>query len=241
MMVLSSGTYVIAVLFLLLVDVLFLGIVYEYSRTLNTKPLVEPFFRIFWLPTLFIVPLLTMKTFAESRRLGTLEPLMATLVRPWQVVVSKFLSTYSFYMILWSGALVLPFLLNFVLASEAQSYFILSFETLVGGYCFIAIVGAFYVALGIFASSLTRSQVTASMLTFSLLFAVLIGGRFLLEAPLLSEPQLSLFRDYSEYLQTFSHLDDFMEGVIDTRPVVLYLSSAFVILGITSWVIEAKA
>src|SRR5437588_10176348 len=67
----------------------------------------------FWLVFLFIPPLLTMRLFAEERSTGTLEMLMTAPVRDWQVVLTKFLACYAFYVLLWLPTLVyLPVLLN---------------------------------------------------------------------------------------------------------------------------------
>src|SRR5437588_1892282 len=67
----------------------------------------------FWLVYLFIPPLLTMRLFAEERSTGTLEMLMTTPLRDWQVVLSKFVACFGFYVLLWLPTLVyLPILLD---------------------------------------------------------------------------------------------------------------------------------
>src|SRR5262249_26051461 len=67
----------------------------------------------FWLVFLFIPPLLTMRLFAEERRTGTLEMLMEAPLRDWQVVLSKYLACFAFYVVLWLPTLAyLPMLLN---------------------------------------------------------------------------------------------------------------------------------
>src|SRR5438874_12678944 len=67
----------------------------------------------FWLVYLFIPPLLTMRLFAEERSTGTLEMLMTTPLRDWQVVLTKFVACFGFYVLLWVPTLVyLPVLLD---------------------------------------------------------------------------------------------------------------------------------
>src|SRR5438094_2509124 len=67
----------------------------------------------FWLAYLFIPPLLTMRLFAEERSTGTLEMLMTTPLRDWQVVLSKYLACFAFYIVLWVPTLAyLPVLLD---------------------------------------------------------------------------------------------------------------------------------
>jgi ABC-type transport system involved in multi-copper enzyme maturation permease subunit len=67
----------------------------------------------FWLVFLFIPPLLTMRLFAEERSTGTLETLLTAPLRDWQVVLSKYLACFGFYVLLWLPTLVyLPVLLD---------------------------------------------------------------------------------------------------------------------------------
>ena len=74
----SPSTYIAAVLFLLVMGFIFTGILDAYSKTPQETPPAVVFFQLFWLPVFFMVPLLTMKCFAEERRLGTIETLLTT-------------------------------------------------------------------------------------------------------------------------------------------------------------------
>lgn len=237
----STTTYVVGVFFLLLMGALFLTIVQEFSQIPQNVSLMEPFFQVFWMPVLFIVPLLTMKSIAEERRLCTLETLMTTSVSSWAIVLSKFLSIYFVYMLLWLLTCLFPFILTWVLGAEVIDLRVLDSAVLLGGLSFVAITGLFYIALGIFASSLTRSQLTAGILSFSFLFAVIVGGRFLAEVPFLSGSWEGPIEGSLEYFQTFIHLEDFTRGVLDSRPFFLYLSGALLALGVTGLIVEAKS
>lgn len=72
---------------------------------------------MFWMPVLFVVPLLAMKSIAEERRLCTLETLMTTSVSSWAIVLSKFLSIYFVCMLLWLLTCLFPFILTWVLGA----------------------------------------------------------------------------------------------------------------------------
>lgn len=237
----STTTYVVGVFFLLLMGALFLTIVQEFSQIPQNVPLMEPFFQVFWMPVLFIVPLLTMKSIAEERRLCTLETLMTTSVSPWAIVMSKFLSIYFVYMFLWLLTCLFPCILERVLGAGMADLRAFDSAVLLGGLLFIAITGLFFIALGVFASSLTRSQLTAGIFSFSFLFAVIVGGRFLAEVPFLNGSWVGPIEGSLEYFQTFVHLEDFTRGVIDSRPFFLYISGAVLTLGITGLIVEAKS
>jgi ABC-2 type transport system permease protein len=113
---------------------------------------------------------------------------------------------------------------------------------LVGGYLFIAVSGLLYVAFGVFASSLTRSQaVSRASSAGSLLIALTIGPGYLSSstAPELRDPAAGSSRP-STTLQVFQHVDDFTHGVVDTRQTFFYLSGAALALIFSMLGVEAK-
>ena len=108
---------------------------------------------------------------------------------------------------------------------------------LVGGYLFIAVSGLFFVALGVFASSLTRNQSVAGILGCVLLGGLILGGRALGDAAWLSRDTLAPLKAAVEHAQVFAHRDDFTRGVVDARQLLFYLSGTalaliFSILGV---------
>src|SRR5690606_6988787 len=133
-----------------------------------------------------------------------LETLMTTPVSVGAVVASKFLAAYLFYCLLWFITLIFPLLANQMLASPALTPRLLDKTTLIGGFSFVAITGMLFIAIGIFSSSLTRSQLVAGMLCFGILFIVLVGPLTLTTLPgnwlegvrePLSALQVTRFRD----------------------------------------------
>lgn len=237
----SPATYIAAVLFLSLMGFMYLFIVESYGQTPQENLSSTELFRIFWIPVFFVVPLLTMKSIAEERRLGTLETLLTTPVTPIAIVFSKFLSAYTFYMLIWLITLAYPLIIQCLLNHSSLYQTLTDQASLIGGISFIALSGTLYLSLGIFTSSLTRNQLTSGMLSFTLLFIMLVGGRILSETPFFENSWIKSLSFNSDYFQTFQHLEDFSRGIIDTRPFFLYIGNSLIILGLTSLIIEKKA
>src|SRR5207248_1966284 len=121
----------------------------------------------FWLIFWVIPPLLTMRLFAEERSTGTLEMLMTAPVRDTQVVVSKFLACFLFYVLLWIPTLVYLWVLLDVHTGDSSSRwpFGIAFGVdpwpAVTSYIGILLAGAMFLAIGLWVSSLVRSQMVA--------------------------------------------------------------------------------
>lgn len=234
----SPFTYTAGVLFLLLMGYLYFRIIEDFTRQVQTLLPSEMFFSIFWLPALFTVPLLTMRSMAEERRLGTLETLLSTPITATSVVLAKFFAAYVFYLVLWAGTALFPLITGLVVDDSSVRTYLLAPGPLLGGGLFIALSGLLFIAVGVFASSLTRSQLVAGMLCFSILFILIVG------LPGLRDQADTLELWVAEplgYLQVFSHVEDFTRGVFDTRPVFFYLTLTFLMLGLSTLVVEAKA
>lgn len=241
MLAISPPSYIAGILFLLLMGLFYLLILIVSSETpQDTLPSTE-FFNIFWVPVFFLVPLLTMKSIAEERRLGTWEALRSTPVNTATIVFSKFLGAYAFYLFLWSLTLFFPLITSLVIPSLQSNGQLFNSASLIGGYSFIAISGFLYIALGILASSLTRSQLVAGMLSFCFLFLFILGGKLLLETPLIGDQETLLIAEFKDYCQSFKQLSDFSRGIIDTRPFIFYLCNGLFALGITTVLMDKKA
>lgn len=236
MLLVTPATYIAATLFLLVMGFIFAGILESFASAPQEGSPAVVFFQLFWLPVFFMVPLLTMKCLAEERRLGTLETLLTTPVTTPQVVLAKFFAAYALYLALWAATSGFFYILTRFAGQSAP----LDLGPLLGGYLFIVVSGAFFVALGVLASSVTRNQAVAGILAFVLLLALVIGTRFASTLELLKLDSMATARTAIDYMQTFTHLEDFTRGVVDTRQVLYYLSGATLslILGILG--VEAK-
>lgn len=236
-LLIAPGSWAASVLFLLVMGSLYFLIIELYSDTPHDAPPMEVFFQWFWIPVFFLVPLLTMRSIAEERRLGTLESLMTTPITPGALILAKFTAAYLFYLGLWALTLAFPFLTQFSLGRADIGPSLLDSGVLIGGNLFIALSGLLFIAVGIFSSALTRSQLVAGLLTFSILFIIIVGLPALQDQ--LTDTEAWLSRPL-EYLQVFNHLQDFARGVIDTRPFFYYGSLTALVLGMATLVVEAR-
>lgn len=240
MLLISPPTYIAAVLFLLLMGFLYWAILRGMvSAPEEDLPIVQ-FLNIFWIPVFFVVPLLTMRSIAEERDTGTLETLMTTPTSSITMVLSKFLGAYCFYMLLWILTLSFPLITSRFFPGISSSGHLLAPEPIIGGFVFLALSGIFFISIGIFASSVTRSQLVAAMFSFTAIFVAIVGGQQLgniarngLELPFGINGLIN-------YLQVFNHLEDFSSGVIDTRPFFYYTSTGVFFLGLATLMTEAR-
>jgi ABC-2 type transport system permease protein len=232
----SASTYIAAVLFLLVMAFFFIGILDLYTRVPQEAPPATLFFQTFFIPVWFMIPLLTMRSIAEERRLGTLETLLTTSVSTTEVVLAKFSASYFFYMLLWLSTLGF----SYILQHYAKDPRLLDPGPLVGGYLFIAVSGLLYIAVGIFTSSLTRSQAVAAIISCVILIGLTIGLNYLSAAPLFNGHAFAHLKPAAESLNVFRHLEDFTHGVIDTRQIIFYFSGATLALIFSILGVEAK-
>lgn len=232
----NPSTYVAAVLFLGVMGFIFAGILDAYSRTPQETPPAAVFFQLFWIPVFFMVPLLTMKCLAEERRLGTLETLLTTPVTTTEVVLGKFGAAYILYLLLWGSTLGFHYVL-FYYARDAR---FLDAGPLIGGYTFIALSGLLFIAVGVLASAVTRSQAVAGILSFTFLLGLIGGLSYVSELSVLSQDFLAPLRTTLEGLRIPGHVEDFTHGIVDTRQVFFYLTGCILALLFSILGVEAK-
>ena len=238
----SPATYVAGTVFLALMGGLYwLALQRASVGSLGDALPAEGFFQLFFVPLLILVPLITMRSFAEERRTGTLGALMTTPTGALPIVLGKFFAAYALYLFLWGLALGFPISAWFMLKDLYPDPRLLAAGSLAGGAIFVALSGLLYVAVGILASSLTRSMLVAGLLTSCGLFILVVSGGVLQLLPLENYEALSGMNDIIEYLSVFRHLENFSRGLIDTRPLFLFGSGAVLALGLTAISIESKA
>lgn len=232
----APATYIAAFLFLIVMGSLFQWVIETYNQSAQeTIPWVI-FFQLFWLPVFFMVPLLTMKSFSEEKRLGTLENLMTTPVGTGEIVLAKFFSAYFLYVLLWSVTIGF----NYILFHFTQDPRIIETGPLLGGFIFSALSGLLFVATGIFASTVTRSQLVAGILSFTLLFGLIVGSRYLSELTQLETEHSATLRNWIDTLQIFQHAEDLSRGVVDSRAVCFYVFAGALMLTFSTLVVRSK-
>lgn len=195
----------------------------------------------FWFYFLFMFPLITMRSFAEEERMGTLEGLLTAPVTTAQVVLGKYAAALTFYTLLWLPMLLYPWLSDLAnlwteirfgdIPSMSLEYRLADW---LGTYLILFLVGSWFLALGILCSALTRSQIIAGIVTTGLLITYYFLGR----VPALwgEFPAAPLFH----YISCHEQIDTFSRGLIDTRPVVLYLSLTVLTLALTQRIVDYR-
>jgi ABC-2 type transport system permease protein len=188
----------------------------------------------FWLVFLFIPPLLTMRLLAEERSSGTLEMLLTAPVRDWQVVLSKYLACLLFYLFLWLPTLTyVPILLDLDWKHWQAG---VDPGPLLSSYLGIALAGAMFLALGLFISSLVRSQLVAALIALACSLPFLVAGFWRPEMDTGSLGYRLLF-----FLTVPLHFErNFTRGVVDSRQLVLYLSVTLFCLFLTVRSLESR-
>jgi ABC-2 type transport system permease protein len=175
---------------------------------------------------------MTIRTFALEKFSGTYETLMTSPVSDLQVVLAKFWGALLFYAVTWVPLLV------YLLIVRRYSDDPASFDARVVTSTFLGIllIGAVFMALGCFASALTRSQSVAAMLTYALGLTIFLLS---LRALVAGAPTSWSVKLYSHIAMT-QHVEDFARGAIDTRSVVYYLSLTVLFLFLTWKVVESR-
>ena len=177
----------------------------------------------FWFAVLLISPLLTMRTFSEEKRTGSIEFLLTAPVTDAQVVGAKFLGAWLAYVQLWALTAVYFLLLRTLTPFD--------WGPVLTGYLGTWLLGTVLIAIGVLTSSLTRNQVIAAVLAFVLILLLFSIG--ILDV-FVRDPETSRLIRYCSLME---HLREFSKGTLDTRPAAFYLSLTAVCLFLTGRVI----
>jgi ABC-2 type transport system permease protein len=187
---------------------------------------LQGFFSNLIVVMLFIAPIITMRLVVEERSQGTLEMLFTSPITEWQVAVGKFLGAWGFIGIMLLLTTHVPFFAN--------RYGSIDMGPVWGSYIALVVVGAAFVAYGLFCSAITASQVVAGFLSF--------GG--LLFSWMLAIPaQVSRENDFAAFLghlSIFTHFQGMMGGAIDTKDLIFFASVTLFFLYATVRTLESR-
>lgn len=226
---LSPLAYVILAAFLLMNGFIFTAIVNFLNSPAAPKGQALPLLftnTYFWIFNLFVVPIIAMRLFAEERKAGTLELLLTSPVTEGTVVFGKFLGALGFFLTLWLPTLAYVAILRWQTPID--------FGPVASAYLAVALIGGYFLSVGIFASTLTKNQIVAAIFTFAMLIPIFSGG--LLES-MVNDPGK---REVFAYLNLWDHMDELAKGVVDTRRIVYYLSATLFFLFLTTVSVSAK-
>ena len=226
----SPIAYVVGALFLLMH-----GWVFWLLLAVLNDPRVDPSWTMakfffggtffYWFSALITAPVLTMRTFSEEKRTGSIELLLTAPVTDTQVVLAKFLGAWLAYSTLWAFTVV-----YFLLLRTLTSF---DWGSVLTGYVGTWLLGGVFIAVGVLASSLTRNQVIAAVLSFVAMLCFFSVG--ILDV-FIHDPEASKM---IQYLNLMDHMQSFSKGLLDTRPIVLYLSLTAICLFLTGRIISS--
>jgi len=228
----SSLAYVLMSFFLLMMGGSFWMLVHVLSKGAGSASVMSELFGsiFFWIATLVIIPLITMRLFAEERSSGTLEALMTAPVREVDVVLAKFAGALTLWAGLWLPTLSYLYVLR-VFSASAPAF---DLGTIAGGYLGVFLVGACFISIGLLASILARNQIAAAMGGFAAMSLLFFSGFI---PYLLHEDR---FRRVGFYASPVSHMLDFSRGVLDSRAIGFYLINTVFFLWVSVRVAEAR-
>jgi ABC-2 type transport system permease protein len=235
----SPVAYVVLTIFLVIAGYFFHSIFAFFSlasmqsamnpamgRDLNvTDNVMRPLFSNISVILLLLMPLVTMRLFAEERRSGTIELLLTYPVRDGAVLIGKYLAALALYALMLTLTLLYPAMLAYFARVE--------WGPLVTGYLGLLLMGSSFLAVGVFASSLTENQIVASMTTFGVLLIFWVIGW---SADYAGGPWGKLLT----HLSILEHYDSFAKGVLDTKDVIYYLNFTILALFLTLRSLEAR-
>jgi ABC-2 type transport system permease protein len=198
----------------------------QMARELNvTDSVLRPLFSNVSVILLLLMPLITMRLFSEERRSGTIELLLTYPVRDGAVLVGKYLAALALYAIMLALTLLYPGIVLYFARVE--------WGPLLTGYLGLLLMGATFLAVGIFASSLTENQIVAAITTFGTLLLLWVVGW---SAEYVGGPWGRVL----SHLSILEHFDTFARGVLDTKDVIFYLNVTIVALFLTLRSLETR-
>ncbi len=198
----------------------------QMARELNvTDSVLRPLFSNVSVVLLLLMPLMTMRLFSEERRSGTIELLLTYPVRDGAVLIGKYLAALALYAIMLALTLLYPGIVLYFARVE--------WGPLLTGYLGLLLMGATFLAVGIFASSVTENQIVAAITTFGTLLLLWVVGW---SAEYVGGPWGRVL----SHLSILEHFDTFARGVLDTKDVIFYLDVTVVALFLTLRSLETR-
>jgi len=211
----------------------FYTLAYNLQSEPVPAPITELFFSFyFWIILLFSAPLITMRLFALEKYSGTFETLMTAPVGDTQVVLAKFTAALIFYMLLWLPLAGCVLILHYFTRGSN----LVDPGTLGSAYLGIFLLGSLYMAIGAFASALTRNQINAAIIAFAIGICFFLLSFLSREMPL----HATWVNSVLDCMSVRRHMQDFGRGLVDTRPVVFYLTATVFFLFLTCRAVESR-
>ena len=243
----TPTSYVLLGSFALIIAYFFQALIGEFQRTvaqslqMNASWMLEqlnltdyvifPLVMNIGVILIFYTPIMTMRLIADERRAKTLELLMTAPVRPIEIVLGKYLAGLVMMLAMLGLTLLFPLIVQ--LLGAAQSGSPLDWRSVAVGYCGAALLGAAFVAVGLFTSSLTDNPIIAALLGFLILLMFYIIGSG-------ASDSAGWWKSVLDHMSLGANLQGFARGVLRTPAVVYSLSLSVFALFLSYRVVEAQ-
>jgi ABC-2 type transport system permease protein len=207
----------------------------QQIETMNLNDnLIEPFIGSMWVIILFLLPAITMGLISTEKANGTEELLLTSPISIWEIVFGKFLAGVGFVTLMSVIVAFFPAIL-FVYGEPEIG------KTL-SGLLSLLLVSVTYVAVGVFASSVTRNQLIAFILTFVLLLIIGMMLPFIVEITMSGSGlgRDSAIAEIVNWMSTGSHVERMLGGLIDTADLAYFVVASGVFLLLSKTVIESS-
>jgi len=178
------------------------------SMNIN-QDLLRPVLQNVTVLLLFVMPAITMRSYAEERRTSTIELLLTSPLSDLQIILGKFAGALSLYATMLAITAIHLGILFWYGSPELKP--------MLTSYLGLLLLGGSFLSVGLFISTLTTNQIVAYILTFSVFLLLWIISWF-------GSVSTGLVTEVTQYLSIIEHFDDFTKGVIDTTHVIYYLS-----------------
>jgi ABC-2 type transport system permease protein len=216
----SPVAYIVIIVYLVI-----LGWFFTSNLFINGQSTLRTVFDMTPFLLLFFAPAMTMRLISEEKKSGTLELLITKPVQEHDIIIGKFFAAWALYFFT-----LLPTLVYYVTLTFIGT---LDLGAVVGGYLGLMFVGAVFLSISLFGSSLTENQVVAFIVSFLIVFALFMLDKVLIYVP-------SSLASVFEYISVDYHFSNIARGVIDTRDLVYYVSAVGVALFMGTLVLQKR-
>ena len=216
----SPMAYIVITVFLIIT-----GWFFTSEMFLSNESSLRSVFGIIPFIFIFFVPAITMRLLSEERKSGTIELLFTMPISDMEIILGKYFAGLGLIVV---GLLfTLPYSLTIIVLGEPD------IGMLITGYLGLILMGAAYVAIGIFASTISKNQVVAFIIAFIIIFFLWLINKFLMLIPPPFIPVL-------QYLSIDYHYENIGRGVIDSRDIAYYLSLVVFMLSLAKLSLESR-
>ena len=203
------------------------GLLFSISTILaGASSYVQNYFSYLLLSFVLIIPILTMKVFAEERKTKTEQLLLTAPVSLTSIVVGKFLAAFTVFA---TGIVVSCF--NFIILFEYGSAPV---AILIGSVIVVLLIGAACISVGVFVSSLTENQFVSCIVTMAILLALV--GTSIIESSVSS----TVLKAILSWISILSRFTNFTYGIFDIPAVIYYISLCFIFNFVTVRILEKR-